>query len=500
MDKLKMLVDTMKKTEVKDFRTFIQSPRKLDKRKDLELFDLLTQDSEVENLELRLYGKNKREAYHAVRKRLLKRLIDFIVVARIEEDTTAASSVMGYMSLAEYLFERGVDGLAWSYLKSAEELALANEQYSLLNSIYLKQIEHVQLEASEDVNDIIEKKEKIKALADEDERATIAYSLIRKELMHVVVDGREPDFEGIIKLVLTSYNLTNAIITRPKILFNILSISRSAILAKKDFYNFEPYLIARYQSAKREFGFSKNSHFYKLSILYMIAHVLYRNKKFTESLEYLDEMKSDLYAYNESQIALFYPKYILLVAASTCYLGHLDEAIGLLENELEDRKYFSSKELIKLQINLGLYKFFKKDFRFALRLNSTLGHSEKWYEKNLGKEWVFKKGIMEIIALVEAGNYEIAMNRMRSIERSYSQLFSNPLHQRTKSYLQLMKKFIQDPANFNLEEVGEIIEKNLTTVPAKEEDLQAMTFYAWLKSKLLKRDFYQVLLEMVNTG
>ena len=107
---------------------------------------------------------------------------------------------------------------------------------------------------------------------------------------------------------------------------------------------------------------------------------------------------------------------------------------------------------------------------------------------------------MEIIALVESGNYEIAMNRMRSIERSYSQLFSNPLHQRTKSYLQLMKKFIQDPANFNPEEVGEIIEKNLTTVPAKEEDLQAMTFYAWLKSKLLKRDFYQVLLEMVNTG
>jgi len=501
MDRLNLLVKTMNTSEIKHFRTFIHSQRKLDKRKDLELFDLLTKDPQPDNLELQLYGKENKEAYHAVRKRLLNKLSDYIVVTRIEEDYTAASSVMGHISLSEYLFERGMDQLAWSYLKNGEKIAKANEQYALLNTIYLLQIK--QAEFADDLNEIIEKKSSVKLLADEDERATIAYSLIRKELKNVVVEGKEVDFSGIIKLVLTSYNLTNAALTRPKILYNILSISRSEILAKKDFYTFEPYLIEQYETAKEKYGFSKNSHFYKLSILYMIVHVLYRNRKFELATDYLDEMNVDLYAFNETQLRLFYPRYVLLNAAVKCYQGKLDEAIEILENELKEEEaspYFTEKDLIKLKINLGLYKFFKKDFGFALRVNSALDHSDKWFEKNLGKEWNYKKGIMEAIAQVESGNLEIALNRIRSIERSYSQLFSNPLHQRTKTFLSLMKKYIQDPHTFSWEEQGISVEKTLTTVPSEQEDLQAMTFYAWLKSKLIKRDFYNVLLEMVHKG
>jgi len=235
----------------------------------------------------------------------------------------------------------------------------------------------------------------------------------------------------------------------------------------------------------------------------MIVHVLYRNRKFELATDYLDEMNADLYAFNETQLRHFYPRYVLLNAAVKCYQGKLEEAIEILENELKEEEaspYFTEKDLIKLKINLGLYKFFKKDFGFALRVNGGLGHSDKWFEKNLGKEWNYKKGIMEAIAQVESGNLEIALNRIRSIERSYSQLFSNPLHQRTKSFLSLMKKYIQDPYTFSWEEQGISVEKTLTTVPLEQEDLQAMTFYAWLKSKLIKRDFYNVLLEMVHKG
>ena len=63
----------MNSSEIKHFRTFIHSQRKLDKRKDLELFDLLTEDPQPNDLELRLYGKENKEAYHALRKRLLRK-------------------------------------------------------------------------------------------------------------------------------------------------------------------------------------------------------------------------------------------------------------------------------------------------------------------------------------------------------------------------------------------------------------------------------------------
>jgi hypothetical protein len=57
---------------------------------------------------------------------------------------------------------------------------------------------------------------------------------------------------------------------------------------------------------------------------------------------------------------------------------------------------------------------------------------------------------------------------------------------------------IIDPLNFHKEDTQTKIDKYLTVVPEEKEDLQAMTFYAWLKAKILQRDYYEVLLETVK--
>lgn len=66
------------------------------------------------------------------------------------------------------------------------------------------------------------------------------------------------------------------------------------------------------------------------------------------------------------------------------------------------------------------------------------------------------------------------------------------------SFLELIKKMIIDPMNFNTKDTQTKIEKYLTVVPEEKEDLQAMTFFAWLKAKFLKRNYYEVLLETVK--
>lgn len=489
----------MNAQEVKDFRKFIHSQKKLDKRKDLELFDLVANDRENHNFELALYGKPNKVAYHAVRKRLTKKLSDFIVLKRLEEDTSTSSSLMGLISLAKYFFERRSEELGWTYLKSAETKALSSEQFDLLNTIYLLQIDHWSADFAEDIHNIIEKRSENKQLLDEDDRATIACSLIRKELQKTVLDGKEVDFEGITKLILSSYNLTNAIIKRPKILYNILSITRSTILAKKDFYSFEPYLIQHYTNAKEQFGFSKNTHFYKLNLVYMISHVLYRNRKFDDAARYLEEMKEDLHAYNNSHIMLFYGKYTLLLAAVNCYQGKLKEAIDILEVALNDESdLFSAKDRVKLKLNLSIYFFMAKMYEKSIKTGMSFNYSEKWFEKNIGKEWVFKKQIMEVIIQIELDNHEIALNKIRSLERASTTMFNHPMYARAKSFLDLIKKMISDPLNFKDESTQEKINKYLVVIPEEKEDLQAMTFYAWLKAKLLQRDYYTVLLETVK--
>ena len=64
--------------------------------------------------------------------------------------------------------------------------------------------------------------------------------------------------------------------------------------------------------------------------------------------------------------------------------------------------------------------------------------------------------------------------------------------------MDLIKKLINDPLNFRNEDTQKKIEKYLVVVPEEKEDLQAMTFYAWLKAKFLNRNYYEVLLETVK--
>ena len=134
----------------------------------------------------------------------------------------------------------------------------------------------------------------------------------------------------------------------------------------------------------------------------------------------------------------------------------------------------------------------------AIKTGSSFNFSEKWFEKNIGKEWVFKKQIMEVIIQVELDNHEIALNKIRSLERVSSSLFNHPLYSRAKTFLELIKKMISDPINFKNAATQEKINKYLVVIPEEKEDLQAMTFYSWLKAKVQKRKYYEVLLETVR--
>ena len=51
-----------------------------------------------------------------------------------------------------------------------------------------------------------------------------------------------------------------------------------------------------------------------------------------------------------------------------------------------------------------------------------------------------------------------------------------------------------------LSNISDQLETDLDWIPFEQEDLQAILFYSWLKSKLLRKDKYEVLLEVVNSS
>ncbi|MHC2992273.1 hypothetical protein OB13_11970 [Pontibacter sp. HJ8] len=503
MDDLKITLDTLSEEDKQELAAFIQRQKKKKSRKDLALFQLLQQKKNYrpEQLIERLYpGEPNPVAYYALRKRLTRHLTDFIMLKRMEEDITAASSIMGQLSLARYLFDARVDRLAWMYLRKAEKLAVANEQFDLLNAIYNLQIERADSEFADNLDQIIRKRNQNKLAADEDERANIASSLINQRLQTVRRQGRDLHFDKIIQEVLQAYNLSEAVSKRPSLLYKLMTIARSAILARKDFLSFEPYIISQYQETEQKYGFIKAHHYYKLSLLYMIAHVLYRNKKFSESMCYLGLLQDGISKEAKSHYALFYPRYTFLMVANLVFLRRNEEAIVLMENMLNKSSIaLSTRDQLTARMGLSFNYFALGSFSKANRVLLSIKRSDKWCESKMGREWVLKKNLGELILQYELGNEDLVLNKIRSFERTFRDLLQEPAYRNVKHYLLLIKHMVDQPATVESPAFFQQVEESLEFDSFENTDIQAMSFYAWLKAKMLRRPYYSVLLELAKS-
>ena len=502
MDKIKIILSTLSPEEQKELTVFVQRQKKKKNRKDLELLSILKEDKDYSPAEIirRLYPESKNKvAYHALRKRLMKHLTEFIVLKRIEMDPTTSSSIMGMISMGSYLFGKREGRLGWEFLKKAEKLAIDHEQYDLLNTIYNLQIENASHEYAASLSEIIKKRNRNKRLADEDERARIANAVITQQLSRVRMEGKDLNFHETTAQVLSEYELEEAIEKRPRLLYNLIFIARSAVLAKKDFYAFEPYIIGMYEKMADSEGFSRQHHSYKLKLLYMIAHVLYRNKKFESSVHYLNLMMEAIEQYKRSHYQMFYPQYSMLLAANYLFMEKSDAAVKIIKELLESPCLkLNIRDQLNALFSLGIYHFLREEYSQTVKCALAMNHSDKWMEKKMGKEWIVKKITCEAIMQYHIGNEDIALQKVQLVERNYGDLISRPAYKKLPVYLSFLKKLFKNRVATHSPRFYKEVRQSFDFLPMEEEDLQEVAFYGWLKSQITQRPFYEVLLELAH--
>lgn len=501
MDNLRTIIHTLNEDDQKEFIYFIQRQGKKHKRKDVALFHLLKGKKELKlrHIQAKLYPeKANAAAYHALRKRLMRQLIDFIMLKRMGEDRTNASVIMGMISLSTYLFDQQINNLAWRYLKKAEKLALEHEHYDLLNNLYKLMIEYADKEEADDLYETIKKYEANKLLADEDERASMANSVIKLKLKEVRQKGKDLNFDRNIEEVLEAYQLKTAVHRRAGLFYKLMSIARSAVLVRKDYYAFETYIIEQFEQFEANVGFSPHHQEYRLELLYMIAHVLYRNKRFSESLEYLKQLETALDPKSKGLYIRFYARYILLQAANYTFLNRLDTAIQLLENLLSQPPFkLSIKTTLNARFNLGIYYTLRQDYRKAIKCSLEMTHSDTWMAKKMGKEWVVRKNLSELLLQYDLGNYQIVGQRLKHFRKKYTDMMELPEYSKAKIYLHFLQKLLDERETLSYIAFHEEIMNSFPFLTFEEEDIQEVFFYTWLKSKAAQLPYYEVLLDML---
>ncbi|MDX2246404.1 MAG: hypothetical protein SF052_06500 [Bacteroidia bacterium] len=502
MDKLKTIIATFSPEDQKELCLFVQRQKKKKNRKDLDLLNILRkeQDFPPEVILQKLYpDSNNQVAYHALRKRLMRHLNEFILLKQMDEDPSTASSVMGMISMARYLFEKRVDKLGWDIIRKAESVALENEHFDLLNNIYNLQIEKSGHETADAWEDILLKRERNKLRAEEDEKAALANNHIKHKLAEIRMKGISPDFDHTIREVLEKYQLSEAVNNHPRLFFNLMSITRSMVIARQDYYNFEPLVMAGFLEMEARHLFSGPHHVCKLELLYMIAHVLYRNKKFDESLKWLEKMAYALEEHHKSHYYLFYPRYAMLKAVNFTFTYRVKEAIPLLEDMLQNPELrLQTQDILNARLNMGYYSFLAGDKTGAVRAGIEMQHSDKWLEKKMGKEWVLKKNLSEMILQYELGNYDFSRGKIRTIEKNFPDLLKLPAYQKVTVYLSFVRRMISNPGAEISPDFYEEVKDSFYYVPVVQENIHVMGFYGWLKARMTQRNFYEVLMELVR--
>jgi hypothetical protein len=506
MDDLRTTLLSFSADDRKELGRFIQRQGKAQKgRLDVRLFELLLQQREYTTDELvpRLYPEEPNPvAYYALRKRLLSHITDFLLLRQRHEDPTAASSVRGQLTLAEYLFEAGVPRLAWGALRKAEKLAHTHEQYELLNTVYNLQIAQADSEHAEELPAIIRRRNLNKKCAEEEERAGIAHALIRQRLREARLRGRAGEaFNAIIQDVLREYDLQEAFARRPSLLYRLLAITRSAMLARGDFISFTPFAIRCYRLMEKRHGFTSAHRYYQLGLLYMIAHGLYRSRKFDESIGYLEQLKAVLYTEPRSYLADFYPKYTFLLAANYAFLGRNKDSIQLLEELLKGRELaLNSRDELTARLGLGFHFFAEGQYQKTNRVLMSIGRTDRACEQLMGLEWVVMKNIGEMLVQLEMGNHDVALNRVRAIERSLKERVEEgaATYHYVLTYLRLVRDIIENPDVVKTPEFVARVNQMPHALPGEREDLQVLSFFGWLRARIAGRPYYETLITMTE--
>jgi hypothetical protein len=499
MEYLEQSVENLSQDERSEFRAFLQK-QKL-KRRDLQLFDLLVSPARPSSREMaeKLYDPINLNAYHSLRKRLMSQLFTFVVSKRLQADATQASSVMGMISMGKFMLEKQAGEVAAYFFEKAEQTASKNDQTELLANVYQIQIAHSH-ELHVDLDDVIQKwlKNNERQLATQ--KLDIAYALIRQKLAEVRKQGTTLDPEEIIEAVFRDFQITGEVANNAAYMYKIVAMTRSAIISTKDYYRLEPFIIRIYTRMEAKGSFGKRDAHYQLGFQYMIAHVLYRNRKFVEALPWIAAMENVL-PFQSFRSSQHYPKYMALRAAVASYSGKNLEAIELMKNVLQSKHArIPLSEKLNMQLNLAVYYFQSSDFKRAQKAMLEIAHSDKWIEEKMGKEWRFKKNMIELIIQCELGNEDLALSRIRSVEKYFSAFLSHPVYQRAKLFLKFIRRMISNPELVATPAFAEEVKEARLGWPGEKEDIQAITFFCWMKSKMLRRDYYEVLLEAMQRG
>ena len=497
MTSLNELILALTLEEQQQFISHLHQKNKRKDTKNIDLFKLLASGtSDTTSICQSLYGQKKTGAYHALRKRLYKSLIDFVAHTNMEEENTMEMQIIRYLIAARNFLHTKQFNMAFKILNKAKVLAEEHFLFNLLTEIYHTQIQYAYTQPQIDLKVLIEKSDQNQKMHLAEEQLNNAYAIIRAQVNEALHKGKPVDITHIISQTLSKYNIdTNDSLTF-KSLYQLATIVSLIAYATKHYYKIEDFMIDIYNRIDQHQHKEKQL-YYHIQVIYQLANMYFRNKKFQLTYQYLERMEHHMLQRNKKFYQSTYSKYANLLALTHNFTGNVNEAIIIVERSLA-KKHSDRESYYDLQLSLAMYYFLKTEYKKSLKQINSLHHTDLWYEQRTSKEWVMKKRLIEILLFVELDFDDLFESRVLSFKRKYGQHLKSVRQERILTYINLVEYLYLNPGEASTQEFSKTVEQSFTYLHESTEDIFVMTFYAWLKAKMRQKPLYPTVLEMIN--
>ncbi|WP_346882913.1 hypothetical protein [uncultured Algibacter sp.] len=497
MNYLKDIILTFSNEERKKFITYLDSKNKRNDAKNIKLFNLLLKDNlSASDICSKLYGSQKKDAYHALRKRLHQSVIDFTANQSLHQESSTDMQIIKCILASKSFLQQRQYKIAYKTLDKAHMLATEYQHYPLLNEIYHIKIQYAFANPNIKLDALIsEFKNNQKQLFLEDE-LNLVYAKIRQTLNDISFKGKVIDFQTLWQTTLKEHHIDINDALSFKSLYQLITIASISAFITKDYLKIEPFLISTYKSINAYKGKNKQL-YYHILILFAIANALFRNKKFKESLYYINLMHEHMLMNKSKHYNTFKLKHSLLLALNLNYSNKQLLAINTLI-PFVNKKHPDTEAWLDICLSLIVFYFQKNDLDNAKKLFTKFYHTDTYYTEKAGKEWVIKKNLIEILLHIELNNIDLVESRLLSFKRQHTQYLKHINQERVLIYLSFVETYYKNPELATTKAFKDNVENSFDWIKSHKEDIFVMSFYCWLKSKMNNTNLFETTLHLVK--
>ncbi|SDX46217.1 hypothetical protein [Flavobacterium degerlachei] len=492
MSNIHAIIASLSNDNKKEFVRNLRERNKRNDTKNVELFRLLDNANMPSDIDVILYGKPSKGAYHALSKRLHDLLIDFVATKGFDKESSEEMNALKLLLASRIFFQQKQPFIAFKTLAKAEIIAGKHSLFNILNEIYQTLLLHAHLNTTLDLQNVIDKYQTNKLNIGLEENLNLFYATIQAELSH-----GNPGISDTINRNLVKFNISITKSLSYQSLFKILQITNQVAYVTRDYQAILPFIedaCKKIEATER----TKDKHLYDhLQVLYYLANTYFRIKNFELSAAYLDTMHSNMSLENKKYSSVFYPQYVLLKNLVLIFKGQNDEAVR--EITLFDFEKYKNKTdyTLDLKLTLVVALFFKNNYKEALKTLQGFYHSNYWYIEKMGYIWVIQKNLIEILLLIELDYMDLAESRLSSFRRKYTAHIQAHNGSVVLDFFKLITIFYYKTEDIYSENFRKKAD-NLLNINSKDTDVFTISFYAWIRAKIDKADFYATCLSHIK--